>query len=145
MLRLLSSVVDFKADFVTGVYHKRIAPHEPTFYMYDRQTGDFRSCEQYPDNVFAPIDGCGFGFVYTSRKLIEKIAELPSFNEEIGWFPDTRDVKGGYGEDMGFCKHAMDAKIQLYVNTGIQLGHMGDPEAIYRKHYEHYKNKVRVK
>jgi hypothetical protein len=132
MTMLLASAKDFSAEFVSGVYHQRMPLHNPVFYNYNKKIEKFQPCDEYPDNVFAPSEGCGFGFVYTSRKLIEAIAKLPTFDPEKGWFPDERD-SGGFGEDLSFCWQAMQAKVQLYVNTGVQVGHSGDPYVVYKE------------
>jgi len=128
---LIVSAVVKKADFVTGVYHQRKAPHAPLFGTYVPDKGKYAWVETYEENVFAPCDGCGFGFVFTSRRAIKAIAGLPNFTEERGWFPDERH-NDGLGEDLSFCYQAMKAGIQLYVHTGIQLGHVGDSQVITR-------------
>lgn len=127
---IVASVVK-SADFVTGVYHQRMPPHAPLFGTYVPHKGKYAWVETYEENVFAPCDGCGFGFVFTSRRTIRAIANLPGFKEEKGWFPDERH-EDGLGEDLSFCHQAMTAKIQLYVHTGIQLGHVGDPHVVTR-------------
>lgn len=130
---LLLSVEQFNAEFVTGVYHQRNWPHDPVFYHWFPKTGSFRSPVNYPKDSFLPCDGCGFGFVYTSRALIEAVAKSKSFNKKRGWFPDDRH-SGGTGEDLSFCRQVMmldDPKFQLHVNTAAIVGHLGDPEVIY--------------
>lgn len=130
--RLMISARAFNAEFVTGVYHKRGEPYDPVFYTWSKRKKVFQSFEDYPINMFAPIEGCGFGFVYTHRSVLEAIAKHPSFDKRRGWFPDDRD-NGGMGEDLNFCKQAMTAEKQLYVNTAIILAHSGDPELITRE------------
>lgn len=131
MASLLSSVKRFNAEFVSGVYHQRNPYHNPVFYHYNREKNTFQPADEYPDGVFAPTEGCGFGFVYTSRKVIETIANSKHFDPSKGWFPDERD-SGGFGEDLSFCYLALQCGIQLYVNTGVQVGHTGDPYVVYK-------------
>ncbi len=132
LVRLLDSANHFKADFVTGVYHQRLFPHHPVFYLWSDEKNGYIACEEYERDKFAPIDACGFGFVYTSKKAIERVAGLKEFNPEKGWFPDERDT-GGYGEDISFCSLAAKAKVQLFINTGVIVGHLGDPKVVYDK------------
>lgn len=134
MASLLDSVVTYKERFVTGVYHQRLNEYMPVFYEYDRKRNKFRQATDYMDNMFAQIGGCGFGFVWTELSIFEEVAALPHFVKEEGWFPDHRD-SGGFGEDLSFCKYAIDANIQLYLNTAVQVGHMGEPEVIKKAHY----------
>lgn len=131
---LLASVGQYKASFVTGVYHQRGGRHRPVFYEWQEKKHQFKSAIDYPENSFAPIGGCGFGFVWTGLDVIQTIAKSKWFNKHEGWFPDRRDV-GGFGEDLSFCHHALRCGIQLYVNTAVQLGHTGDSEVITREDY----------
>lgn len=133
MPTLLLSVEKYGAEFVTGVYHQRNWPHDAVFYHWFPKTQQYRSPMDYPKDAYLPCDGCGFGFVYTSRALIEAVAKSKDFNPEKGWFPDERHVNGR-GEDLTFCRKVMlldDPRFQLYVNTAAIVGHTGDPEVIY--------------
>ena len=125
--RLLFSVRRFGLNFITGVYHQRGGDYQPVLYEWrraDRKWG-FQIVDGYPENEIAPKAGCGFGFCYTSTKMLRSIQSLREFTKEGKWFPDTRD-SGGFGEDLGFCYLARKAKYQLYVDTGVQVGHSGD-------------------
>ena len=125
----------------TGVYYQREGAHNPVVYHYNKKKKSFQPAEEFPDHVFAPIDGCGFGFVWTSWKLIDAIARHKDFDPQDGWFPDTRDA-GGFGEDLSFCAKAMACGIQLYVDTGIRIGHVSSPEVIYREDFLAAKEKL---
>jgi hypothetical protein len=128
--RLLHQAKRFDADFVSGVYHKRGGNYDPVFFVFDEENDTFRSLSDYPEDTIAPADGCGFGFVWTSFKMIDVMARHPDFNEEDGWFR-----REGLSEDLAFCYLARRAGFRLYVDTGIQLGHMGEPEVITREHF----------
>jgi hypothetical protein len=133
-------------DFITGVYHHRAGMYHPVIYTWHKKKkrllkGDekngFCICDGYPPNTVAPIDGCGFGFVWTSRHMIETMMKSRHWEEKAGkWFPDRRDIKDGYGEDMSFCIIAMRCGFQLMVDTGVQVGHTGDPEVITGEHFQ---------
>ena len=130
---LLKSVEDFGGEFVTGVYHQRNWPYEPTFYHWSEKRKMFRSARVYPPGRYAECDGCGFGFVYTSRRLIEAVAMAPGFDDKKGWFPDERHFSG-WGEDLAFCRKVMlldDPQFQLHVNTAAIVGHTGEQEVIW--------------
>lgn len=144
IVRLLDDVQRFNADFVSGVYHQRMPFHNPVFYIYNELLEHFQPAEDYPENEVVALEkgGCGFGFVWTSRKLIRAIHDLPSFTNEGGWFPDTRDIPGGLGEDLGFCKMAMETGTSLYVDTGIQLGHVGDPKPVTREDFSRERKNI---
>lgn len=131
---LVASAVQREVDFATGVYFQRKPPYSPLFGQYDPKSHRYRWIETYESNVFAPIDGCGFGFVYTSKRLIQAIARHPEFSNERGWFRDDRH-HGGLGEDLNFCHLARLAGFQLWVHTGIELGHMGEPKIVTKDDY----------
>lgn len=139
--RLIFTARVYGLDFVSGVYHHRGGDFQPVFYdwyvptlqerWFKGRRDGFVQCDVYPMKAIAPKAGCGFGFVWTSRRLIEAVKWHPDWREKHGaWFPDTRDSSAGFGEDLSFCKFARDIGIQLYVDTGIQVGHTGDPEVI---------------
>ena len=130
IIRLLTAAKTHGLDFLTGVYHARATPFLPVIHHWDAAVGKYLQCVTYPSNQIISLDACGFGFVWTSSKLINAIADLPTFSKREGWFPDRRDV-GGYGEDISFCHQAKQTGIQLYVDTGIQVGHTGNPQVIW--------------
>jgi hypothetical protein len=133
IVRLLSTVKVHSLDFVTGIYHSRYPPYLPVIYHRVPETGSngtksrYLQCIDYPKETILSLDACGFGFVYTSTKLINGIADSPDFTKRGGWFPDRRD-HGGFGEDIAFGDLAWRAGFQLYVDTGVQVGHTGDPK-----------------
>lgn len=121
-------------DIVSGVYHKREAPHEPVLYHYSPNLKRFLAVEQYPADTFLKIGGCGFGFVWTSTKAIRQIAGAKGFSSTRGWFPDDRH-KGGFGEDLSFCFAAQQLGIELWCDTAVQVGHVGGSVAFWREDY----------
>jgi hypothetical protein len=141
LLALLASARKYDADFVTGVYHQREGMHKPVFYHWHKGRQRFTPFKDYPEGVFAPIEGCGFGFVWTGWKVIEAIAKHPKFDRTEGWFPDKRDA-GGFGEDLSFCYQAMCADVQLWINTAVQVGHLSDPRVIYRTDWQDKRSKA---
>lgn len=141
--RLLLTARHNNLEFLSGVYHQRQPPYLPVIYKKNElpDAGNtFVHCLDYPKNVIVNIEGCGFGFVYTSRKTIVSIANHPSFDIQLGWFPDTRDQRDGLGEDLAFCLKARAAGITLFIDTGIQVGHCTDPYAVTEKDFRENKH-----
>lgn len=110
-------------DFVTGIYHQRIAPHYPLISHYQADRDTFAWFVDWPENVIAPIDGCGFGCVITSTKMLTALA--------APWFQYEK-----FSEDFDFCRKAAKAGFQLYVHTAIQCGHLADPVAVTNTDFE---------
>jgi hypothetical protein len=133
--KLMLDAEAHNAEFVTGIYYQREGACFPLIAQYNPEKHRFSYYTEWQDDVMAPADGCGFGFCYTAKTVLQKIAALPGFNERERWFPDTRDVEGGLGEDFNFCVKARQAGVQLWVTTAVQLGHGGGPEIITREHF----------
>jgi hypothetical protein len=131
--RLMHGVEKYGSDIMSGVYHQRHPPYDPLFQVFEEKTGHFKQCSVYPENSITTVDGCGFGFVFTSTRSILAIAKHPDFDSvTTRWFPDKRHSPGGFGEDLSFCYYAMKLGIRVQVDTGVQLIHCGDPEKIDR-------------
>jgi GT2 family glycosyltransferase len=134
IIRLLNTARVNKLDFLTGVYHSRKPPNLPIAYHWHPKIGMYLQILTYPKDTVLSLDACGFGFVWTSSKLINAIADHANFSPKSGWFPDLRD-SGGFGEDISFCDQARKAGFQLYMDTGVQVGHLGDTEVITEKEF----------
>lgn len=132
--RLVDDSIRTPADFVSGIYHQRAPFHNPVFYHYDPERAIFQPAEDYTLNAIFPAGGCGFGCVWTSAALLQAIAAHPDFTPKGGWFPDKRDV-GGFGEDLAFCDLARKAGFRLWVDSGIQVGHVGDGHIVTREDF----------
>jgi hypothetical protein len=134
--RLLATVEKNSFDFLTGIYHQRGGEHLPVVYIHNPKTDRFNQASMYPEKSIVKLDACGFGFVYTSVSMLEKMKAHPDFKDDGGeWFPDYREGHGKYGEDIGFCRLAMKAGIQLYADSNILLGHCGEPVVVTRELY----------
>jgi len=124
-----------KLEFLTGVYFQREGVHNPVFHAWNEDMKTFQPAEAYPARTLGKADGCGFGFVYTSLKLMRDVAFSKNFDPEVGWFPDRRDT-GGFGEDLSFCQMVKDAGHQLYVDTGIIVEHEGQVQYVGEADFE---------
>jgi len=101
-------------DFVTGIYFQRHPPHFPLIAHFQPEKETFAWFVDWPDNVVAPIDGCGFGCLITSTAMLRKI--------EPPWFKYEK-----FSEDFDFCLKAANAGFKLFVHTGVICGHLADP------------------
>ena len=136
---LLLEVNKRDLDFVTGLYYQRRPPFSPVTGVWNRDKSKIKMLDDFPENTLVPIDGTGFGLVYTSRPMFDAITELPEFNMNGGWFPDHRSTNVGMGEDYSFCDYAQKAGFQLWVHSGVRPKHLGDPETIDKKTFDEYR------
>lgn len=107
-------------DFVCGVYCQRAEDYFPLvgqFIESDGQRG-FRWAVRLPEDAIMAADGCGFGMVYTSWRMLEKLGK-GAFNH-----------RDGVSEDLSFCLRAKDAGFQLYCMTAVKCAHIGEPTLI---------------
>ncbi len=109
----ITRLADQKKDFITGIYFQRRKPHRALINIFNGKAFDW--VMKWPENVIAPIDGCGFGCVLTSVGMLRKMA--------APWFKYEK-----FSEDFDFCLKAQKAGYQLYVDTGILCEHLKDPE-----------------
>lgn len=106
-------------DFTCGVYCQRAGDHFPLVGQYLERDGvkGFRWAVNLPDKAVMAADGCGFGIVYTSARMLKALGK--------GAF-DHVDLS----EDLSFCYRAKNAGFQLYCLTWLKCGHIGEPLVI---------------
>jgi hypothetical protein len=101
-------------DFITGIYFQRYPPHWPLIAQFNKERGCFQWMAKWPKDVIAPMDGCGFGCVLTSLKMLKEVEEP--------WFEYKK-----FSEDFDFCLRAEKLGYQLHVDTSVLCGHLMDP------------------
>lgn len=112
-----TALLSLGLDFVTGIYFQRGAPHWPLISQYRPERDSFSFLTDWPENVIAPVDGCGFGCVITSLKMLRALPEP--------WFKYEK-----FSEDFDFCRKASKAGFQLFVHTGVLCEHLADPRPV---------------
>ena len=119
-----------RKDFITGIYFQRAEPHFPLIAHYSKDRNTFNWFTDWPENVVAPIDGCGFGCVLTSLEMIRKMGDGPWFHYEK------------FSEDFDFCLRARRTGYQLHVHTGVLCGHLGDPVPVTHETFTTYRTQA---
>jgi hypothetical protein len=110
----ISRLADSGKDFITGIYFQRAGEHRPLVAHYNEKKNTFQWLAKWPKDCIAPVDGCGFGCVLTSVKMLR---DMPA-----PWFEYKE-----FSEDFTFCLNARKAGYQLYVDTGVLCGHLMEP------------------
>lgn len=113
----ITRLVQTGQEFVTGIYCQRYPPHWPLVAHFNEEKRTFNWFIDWPENAVAPIDGCGFGCVVTSTRLL-KALDPPWFHYEK------------FSEDFDFCLKAARAGFQPHVHTGVLCGHLADPKPV---------------
>lgn len=117
-------------QFVTGIYHARRKGYASCIFK-SIELNNVTRFEEYPSQPFE-IAGCGFGCVLTAVPLLSAVClhyltcftPLPSL-----------------GEDIAFCKRALDLGYKLWCEPSVVCGHIGHI-AIYPEDYEHWKTTI---
>lgn len=102
-------------NFTKFSYEKQ-PPYLPVVRMKG-EDGRFRGIVEINMNSIIKADAVGFGFILIKRKAVDKILEKTerSFN-----------IKDGVGEDVSFCVNAKEAGFEIFVDTGLVCGHIGN-------------------
>jgi hypothetical protein len=127
----VSALVIAGHDFISGLYFQRLPPHRALIAHFDPHGQRFHWYDEWPKDVVVPIDGCGFGCVLTSVRMLRTIREqtdaaaLATGTVAAPWFAYKT-----FSEDFAFCRKAAEAGFQLHVDTGVVCGHLADPVPI---------------
>lgn len=112
---LLDNLMESGKDFVTGIAHGRRAPHCSCLFksiwpMVDRWEG-----HDYPHSAFK-VGGCGFACVLIKTDIIRHVYETHG----TAFYP-MREL----GEDLAFCKRAVELNHEIWAEPKVWLGHIG--------------------
>ena len=124
---VVTRLVRQQKDFVTGVLCQRQAPYYPLIARFNRERATFDWIVGMPKDVLAPVDGCGFGCVITSTRLLRALSDP--------WFAFEK-----FSEDFDFCLKAAAAGFQLYADTGVLCTHLGDRRLIRLEDFETFRD-----
>ena len=112
---LLDDLMFCGKPFVTGLAVGRRAPHCSCVFKEIYPKVERWTFTEYPSSPFR-IYGCGFACVLIETKVLEKVW----VTHGTCFFP-TREL----GEDVAFCKRAMDLHFEIWAEPTVQLGHVG--------------------
>jgi len=107
---------------VSGLYFLRKKLY-PSFRFL--KNGDYHSSYEFPQNSLMKVDATGLGCILVKREVLEKISEQNK-GEPLFY---TKYIEGSRtkvsGEDTVFCELVKKAGFEIYVDTGLLLGHYG--------------------
>ena len=124
LMERLSADMDEGREFVTGLYFKRKPPFTPTIYsdcgMY-MENGQMipkaTKIVDYPKEQIFPIKACGFGGCMMTVDLIERVGA--KYGAPFNLVP-------GFGEDLSFCMRVEDLGVEMFCDSRVKLGHIGN-------------------
>jgi hypothetical protein len=130
----IARLVSYDKDFVSGVYFQRHPPNYPLVGIYSPEQDMYRLVVNFPDNMLLPADGVGFGFCYTSMKMLRHMSEAykDGMHKDHGLFsllPSQHGV-AQYSEDFSFCRRASKLGYKVWIDTGLMVGHQGEAHVV---------------
>lgn len=125
--RAVVEILSARVSVIAGAYMGRKPPH----------TWHVQALEGWNPGAsgLVQVARAGTGFMLIARQVIEQLAKsADSYSEEYAGEPLTIhrifrtgvDAKGWLTEDWAFCDDARAAGFNVYVDTTITLGHLGD-------------------
>jgi len=126
ILRRMHEDMDtLNCEMLTGVYIKRAEPYTPVLFDTLEEPGvgpDGNPVQRvtcyvnYPEDQTFPVKGCGFGCVMMTVDLIHRVWQKfgPAFNP----YPWA-------SEDISFCHRVNQLGVQIWCDSRIQCGHVG--------------------
>jgi cellulose synthase/poly-beta-1,6-N-acetylglucosamine synthase-like glycosyltransferase len=101
-------------DIVGVLYSGRIKPNPPNIFYFNKDKELIQADKVDRTCELIEVDAVGTGFMLIRRKVFE---ELPT-----PWFFYEKDKS----EDIMFCREARKHGYKIYVNTTLNIGHIGD-------------------
>lgn len=132
---LSHAMQETKADIVTGLYFRRVAPYSPVLYKkLDANADESAQFEDYkvlPKDRTFEVAGCGFGCVLMGTDVLLSVKS--KFGELFTPTP-------GMGEDLAFCWRARQCGYKIVCDQSVKLGHVGY-EVITKRFYDAFSQK----
>lgn len=130
----LQRLLEADKDIICGMAFMRVSPFYPCVYNFDKnaQIGKrYTPIVPSAKSELIKAGGCGMFFTLIKRKVFEKLKE-PYF-----WF------EGEQGEDLYFCRKALEAGFEIWCDARVKVGHISEPEVIYsNKFFEYNKSLI---
>lgn len=127
--KLIQTRDEFDFDMLGALCFRRSPPHEPTLYMREAPTwGKYNYLETWDDDIIE-VDATGMAFLVVHKRVFERIAgtEMPPYEVRTSMAPPNFfRWEGTLGEDLRFCQDAKAAGCRIYVDTRLEIGHVGE-------------------
>jgi hypothetical protein len=129
-------------DICTGVAYQRGEPYAPCAFILNPETKAFHPTEVGEKLGLAQVDAIGGYFPLIKRHVLEGI-EGPWFvygDTSLGYNDSPDDPEGsGIGEDVYFSVKAKMAGFEIWIDTSIEIEHIGQNAIINTEFYKAYK------
>lgn len=111
-------------DIVTANAFSRQYPVKPVVGMFDPvKIGKVNILVDFQKDILEPVDSCGMAFTLISRRAMEQVTAAHPKPFNFIFFPET---DGELPEDSAFCWRAKEVGLQVWHDSRVQIGHIGD-------------------
>ena len=129
--RMMKVCTENDISFLTALCFRRKPPYTPT--LFDRlekidKGASYTAIMSVPDGRFK-VGGCGFAGVLMSTDVLLSVAA--KFEGRMF------DPIYGFGEDLAFCWRARQCGYDIWCDSEIEMGHVGNC-IVTRSHFEAY-------
>ena len=94
--------------------------------------------ETWPDDALVQVWSTGAACLMIYRAIVEKV-KAAEFSKSFPWFQESTWKDEPVGEDVTFCIRAQMCMAPIYVDTGVEVGHVKD-RVLTRAAWEHTKS-----
>jgi len=108
----LQRLIDRDKDIVGVLYGNKVTG-KPNTFVYDQYTDKFKKINVKPQQGLVEVGAVGTGIMLIKKYVLDRV--------RCPWFY----YEAGVGEDVNFCKVATLAGFKVYVDTDINIGHIG--------------------
>ncbi len=120
-----------RVDILAGLFCRRTDPFQPVLYMREGpQAGAYNILEDWHSGDVVEVDATGMAFTLITRQGLELLTEgpMPSYEERVASknHPDFFRWHGSLGEDLRFCQDVKALGGRIFVDTSIEIGHVGE-------------------
>ena len=120
-------------DILGGLCHQRMPPYQPTVYRRAaNEAHGYTFLETWPEGAAVEVDATGMAFCLIHKRVFDRILmknigiPMPPLEERKQMAPPPFfRWEGEYGEDFDFCQQAKASGSRIYVDTTIEIGHVG--------------------
>lgn len=127
---LYDAAVEKEWSIATGLYFSHIIDGRlrPVWFEKVNEDGSVQSMGSFTVGQSYSLAAIGAGFMLVHRRVFEEIQKNPEYASD-GWTWFNRDhykfegLNKHYGEDVGFCLRATEAKFQIWGDTRFIVDH----------------------
>lgn len=110
---------------------RKTQPYDPNISLFNEEKNQYECYRNYPQGRTFKVGYIGMGFTYIKKEVFEKI-EFPYFDFP---FIERNGEKIMMGEDVYLCQKAREAGIDVWADSTIEIGHIGNFNYMPRLHF----------